>query len=529
MFSIAIGVAWLLMPKIEYLPQGNRNLVIALVLSPPGYNVDHVIGMAKQVETEMEPYWNYDELTDPPLDFPPIDDFFVVAFGNTLFIGVSTIDETQAGKMIGLVQSKLGSRFPGSFVVAFQTSLFASELSAGRNVEVEITGPELEKLVGIGGQIMGQAYGLLPPGTQAQPIPGLDLSSPEVHVMPKLQQISDLGITSVELGYTVNALVDGAFVTDYFMGADKIDMVIMGSPENRGSTQNMESRYIATPNFAEPVRLDALADIRIDAGPQQIVHRERERAITIQITPPESISLQETIGVINHQMIEPIAASGQLGAEYQINLSGTADKLIQTWRDLRLNVVLAIMITYLLMAALFESWLYPLVIILSVPMGAVGGIIGLKLLGVYLTWYGSTPQALDVLTMLGFVILIGTVVNNAILIVHQSLNFMHNMSMDVNESILESLRTRIRPIFMTTVTTVFGLSPLVFFPGAGSELYRGLGSVVLGGLIVSTVFTLFLVPTLFSLTLDLKRWTRRIVLRSEAAAHGSHGSEDIPA
>ncbi len=506
LFSLAIGVSYLLLPKVEYLPQGNRNLVISLVLSPPGYNVDHVVSMAEKVEQTLEPYWNYDEQTDPPLDFPAIDDFFVVAFGNTLFVGVSTIDETRASAMIPLVQSKLGGRFPGSFVVAFQTSLFADELSGGRNVEVEITGPELETLVDVGDQIMGKAFSLLPPGTQARPIPSLDLSSPEVHVIPKLQQISDLGITSQELGYTINALVDGAFVTDYYDGEDKIDLVIMGSEEYRGSTQSVESRYVATRNMAEPVRLDALADIRIDAGPEQINHRERERAITIQITPPESISLQETIEVINGQMIAPIEASGQLGTDYKIALSGTADKLLQTWNDLKFNVLLAIMITYLLMAALFESWMYPLVIILSVPMGAVGGIIGLRLLGVYLGWQGNAPQPLDILTMLGFVILIGTVVNNAILIVHQSLNFMRDEEMPVRPAILESLRTRIRPIFMTTATTVFGLAPLVFFPGAGSELYRGLGSVVLGGLVVSTVFTLFLVPTLFSLMLDLKAW-----------------------
>jgi HAE1 family hydrophobic/amphiphilic exporter-1 len=105
--------------------------------------------------------------------------------------------------------------------------------------------------------------------------------------------------------------------------------------------------------------------------------------------------------------------------------------------------------------------------------------------------------------MLGFVILIGTVVNNAILIVHQSLNLIR-AGQDLEPAVLESVRTRIRPIFMTTSTTVLGLLPLVLFPGAGSELYRGLGSVVLGGLAVSTVFTLVLVPTLFTLMLDLK-------------------------
>ncbi len=145
------------------------------------------------------------------------------------------------------------------------------------------------------------------------------------------------------------------------------------------------------------------------------------------------------------------------------------------------------------MAALFESWLYPLVIIFSVPLGAVGGILGLNLLNLFVF------QPLDVLTMLGFVILIGTVVNNPILIVHHSLNYIRTHDMPIDEAILQSVRTRIRPIFMTTITTVLGLLPLVLFPGAGSELYRGLGSVVLGGLLVSTIFTLVLVPTLFSL------------------------------
>ncbi|MFT5301564.1 MAG: HAE1 family hydrophobic/amphiphilic exporter-1 [Mariniblastus sp.] len=522
LFATAIGVSYALLPKVEYLPTGNRNLVISLVLSPPGYNVDQLEAMGIEVEKSLESYWDHDELTDEALDAPAIDDLFCVAFGSTLFVGVSSRDETEAGKLIPLVQSKLGGKFPGAYVLAFQTSLFASELSGGRSIEVEITGPELETLVGIGGQIMGQTYQQLPEGTQAQPIPGLDLSSPEVHVLPKAQQVSDLGITSNELGYAVNALVDGAYVTDYYVGADKIDLVIMGKRERtngetgsedqfRGSTQDLESQYVATRNMLEPVRLGALADIRIAAGPQQINHRERERAITIQITPPGTMPLQSAIETVNQQIISPIRESGQLGSDYQINLSGTADKLRQTWDALKFNVLLAILITYLLMAALFESWMYPLVIILSVPMGAVGGIIGLKALGIYLGWQGSPPQALDVLTMLGFIILIGTVVNNAILIVHQSLNFMKNESMELHPAILESIRTRIRPIFMTTLTTVCGLSPLVFFPGAGSELYRGLGSVVLGGLLVSTVVTLFLVPTLFSLMVEFQTWSKSLL------------------
>jgi HAE1 family hydrophobic/amphiphilic exporter-1 len=155
------------------------------------------------------------------------------------------------------------------------------------------------------------------------------------------------------------------------------------------------------------------------------------------------------------------------------------------------------------MAALFESWLYPFVIIVSVPLGAVGGLLGLFILNRFVT------QQLDVLTMLGFVILIGTVVNNAILIVHQSLNHMRAAGMGPQRAILESVRSRIRPIFMTTLTSVGGITPLVVFPGAGAELYRGLGSVLLGGLLVSTIFTLLVVPTLFSLAMQARSALRR--------------------
>jgi HAE1 family hydrophobic/amphiphilic exporter-1 len=203
--------------------------------------------------------------------------------------------------------------------------------------------------------------------------------------------------------------------------------------------------------------------------------------------------------------VKPIADSGQLTGGYHINLAGTADKLRNAWNAMSYNVILACIITYLMMAALFESWLYPFVIILSVPLGAVGGVLGLWILNLF------TLQTLDVLTMLGFVILIGTVVNNPILIVHQSLNHMREDGMAPSDAIVESVRTRIRPILMTAVTTVLGLLPLVLFPGAGSELYRGLGAVLLGGLIVSTLLPLVLIPALFSLTMDARSWFVRLI------------------
>jgi HAE1 family hydrophobic/amphiphilic exporter-1 len=136
-----------------------------------------------------------------------------------------------------------------------------------------------------------------------------------------------------------------------------------------------------------------------------------------------------------------------------------------------------------------------LIVATGIPLGAVGGLLGLRLLNFFLNPVGIY-QPLDTLTMLGFVILVGTVVNNPILIVHQSLNNIRRYGMPHPEAVRESTRTRLRPIFMSAFTSVFGMLPLVLVPGPGSEFYRGLGSVVLGGLMTSTLFTVFVIPSL---------------------------------
>ncbi|MBE9571809.1 MAG: efflux RND transporter permease subunit, partial [Proteobacteria bacterium] len=216
------------------------------------------------------------------------------------------------------------------------------------------------------------------------------------------------------------------------------------------------------------------------------------------VIPPVEVSMEKAMKIVQTEIVDPLLKGRGLGSAYNIRLTGTADDLSKTRNALEWNFVLALIITFLLMAALFENFFYPLVIMFSVPLAAAGGFLGLWLVNAFLS-----NQPLDILTMLGFVILVGIVVNNAILIVHQSLNFIRKEKMDLHAAIKEAVRVRIRPIYMSTATSIFGMLPLVFLPGAGSELYRGLGSVVIGGLALSTIFTLFLVPSLFSLFYSL--------------------------
>ncbi len=501
----SLALWWLLFPKVEYLPSGNRNLIIAILLPPPGYNLEKLLEMGNVVESGLQPYWDLDP-NDPKLktlDAPPIEDFFFVARNRQVFVGVRSADPERAALLVPVIM-RLGEKLPGTMVIAFQTSLFEQGLSAGRTIDVDITGPEIEKLVGLGGQIFAQISGAaggtpIIPNAQILPKPSLDTSNPEVWITPKWEQAADMQVTAADLGYAVDALVDGAYATDYYTGGDKIDLRIIGEEQFAKSSQSLASLPVATPT-GQLVPLEAVAHVEIASGPEQINHRTRQRAITLQVTPPPNMPLEAAMDAIQKEVIDKMQAGGQLTGGYGITLAGTADKLRSTWESLWKNLVLAVVITYLLMAATFESWIYPFVVMMTVPIGAVGGLAGLWLLNLWV------PQSLDVLTMLGFIMLVGTVVNNPILIVEQSLIHLHDDGMSIGQAVIESVRLRIRPIFMTTLGGLVGLLPLVLAPGAGSELYRGIGSVLLGGLLVSTVVTLVFVPCLLSLMMELRTW-----------------------
>jgi len=509
--GLSVFASWLMMPKVEYLPSGNRNLVFGILLPPPGYNLEELQMMGREIEEKLRPYWdvNPDDPAVKARNLPIIADFFFVARGRSLFIGARAHDPLRARELEPLIAAA-GASIPGTICIAKQTSLFEKGLSGGRTIEIEVTGPEVTQLVKIGGQILSQ-IGAMVPGAQARPIPSLDLSSPEMHVIPKWDQAADMGVNAADLGYTIDALVDGAYATDYYMGADKIDLSIVGEAAHASRTQDLSSLAIATP-LGDLAPLEALARVSFQSGPEQINHSERQRTISIEVTPPAGTPLQEAMDAIRAKILAPMKDAGMFRGIPEPRLSGTADKLKTTWDSLRWNLLLAVTITYLLMAALFESWLYPFVIILSVPLGAVGGFGGLWCLNTFFLPAGVVQQ-LDVLTMLGFIVLVGTVVNNPILIVEQALNHLREDGYDAKQAVLESVRTRIRPIFMTALIGFFGLIPLVISPGAGSELYRGMGAVLLGGLLISTIFTLFLIPSLFTLTMEVSaglsaRWQR---------------------
>ncbi|MCP4720982.1 MAG: efflux RND transporter permease subunit, partial [Desulfobacteraceae bacterium] len=243
-------------------------------------------------------------------------------------------------------------------------------------------------------------------------------------------------------------------------------------------------------SFGDLIRIRDVAGISYGQGMPQINHLERDRTITLQVTPPADLALQAAMEKIQNDIIPLLESQGKL-KNVRVGVGGNADKLMETRKALQWNLLLALIITYLLMAALFENFLYPFIILFTVPLAAAGGFAGLWAVNAYIA-----PQGFDVLSMLGFIILIGTVVNNAILIVHQSLNNVRFNGLAGKEAVSDAVKTRIRPIFMSASTSLLAMLPMVLSTGAGSELYRGLGAILLGGLAMSTVFTLFVIPAL---------------------------------
>ncbi len=505
----AVWGAWAYMPEREYLPEGNRNLVFGVILPPPGYNLNTTTSIAERIESTARPLWEKD--VNDPEGPPAINSFFFVATPGNSFLGASAKDGTRVGELIPALSQPIFAE-PGTFGFISRRSLFGRGIGGGKAIELNISGPELEVILGVALQAAGKIGQILPrsEGHQFRPLPGLELGAPEVRLQPNRIRLADAGVNARDLAASVDAYNDGLRVAEVTVGGERIDLMLKGPTGTLTErTQNIGSYPVVTAS-GRILPVSALADVIMTAGPTEIRHRERIRTVTLEIKPSDALPLETAINMVNNEVVAELEAAG-LPPGVSFSLSGTADKLTQTQEAIALNLLIALIVVYLVMAILFESFVLPFVILLSVPVAAAGGVAGLIAINEYQT------QPLDMLTMLGFVILVGIVVNNAILIVHQTLQHRREDGLNTRDAIIEATSNRIRPIFMSTLTSVFGMLPLVLFPGAGSELYRGLGSVVLGGLALSAILTLLIVPPLLRLCL----WdTRTVPARTRPAGVG---------
>jgi HAE1 family hydrophobic/amphiphilic exporter-1 len=511
MVAVCVTLTLVLLPSSEYLPNGNQNFIFGFILPPPGYNLEELVSVGTSIESQLKHLWETPPEEAKKLPGGGIDHFFFVAFGQQAFLGMSSRDPGRVKELLPVANRTIFT-VPGAIGFANQASIFSRGIAGTRSVKIDVTGPDLTQILGIATRVFGQVAQVVP-GSRSRPIPGLDLGNPEVRIYPDRARAAAVGFSATDIGNTVNSLVDGMKVSEYFYQGHKIDMILKGRDDWTQHTQNIAQLPLATPS-GQIITVADIAEVEQRQGPVQINHVERQRAVSVETSLPDNIALETAINSIDDKIIKPLRDDGTVGGLYDIHQAGTADDLTKLRNALRTNFLVVILLTYLLLASLFQSFLYPLVIMLTVPLATFGGVVGLRIVQLF-----DSSQQLDILTMLGFVILVGTVINNSILIVYQALNLMRNEGLNPREAVKESVRVRVRPIFMSTTTSVGGMLPLVVLPGAGSELYRGLGSVVVGGLAFSTVFTLFLTPLVFAYAIEADVAIKRLFGRDTSPVH----------
>lgn len=479
--TLPLVLAWSLKPAADYLPEGNRNLVFAFINPPPGHNIDTIEReMGSVIARRLQPY------LDGTLE-PQVDNYFFVAFSSGVFMGIRTVEPERTGELLPIVNGIL-REFPDTLGFAFRASLFGG-FGEGHTINVDIQGRDLESLLAAA-QSGFVALRKTLPGASVRPFPGLELAAPELRLVPDERRIAEAGWDRPTVAAAVRAFGDGVFVGEHFDGERSLDVILRAQPWS--TPEELLSLPLATP-AAGVLPLGELVRLERTAGPDELRRIDRRRTVTLQVRPPEGMSLEQALGVIRDR-VEPVILE-RLPEDGTVRYTGTADKLRTALGNMAGTFALAIVILYLLISALFRSFLDSLLVLLVIPLATVGGVIALRLVNL------ATFQPMDLLTMIGFVILLGLVVNNAILLVHQTRSA-EREGKTRRAAVEEAVRLRLRPILMSTLTSIFGMLPLLLMPGAGTELYRGLAAVIVGGMAVSTAFTLVLLPSLLRIGED---------------------------
>ena len=505
--GVVMILAWLT-PPAEYLPEGEEAKIFALMIAPPGYNLSEMSAIGEQVEAYFLPFVEDDpaRFDRGEVEVPAIQYLNLSVSPESLRIIAETVDAGHINDLMDAVTVHFQT-YPAMRAFSTRGSIISSNDGGTRSVNLDITGNDLAEIYQVAETAYRRAEQVFD-NPQIGSSPGsLTLDQPLVEIRPRWDRAAELGFTAQELGFAVAALTDGAFVDEYFRGDDKIDMFLFSSAGNEQQLERLSQLPVFAPAGAV-VPLSSVAELveRVDTDSVRRVNGQR--TVTLNVIPPRSVALETAVERVRNDVIAAMRAEGEIPQGVNIDISGASDQLTATRAALIDNYLVAIILCYLVLVAIFKHWGWPLVILTAVPLGIAGGIAGLVLLNLVGSWLpliGLNPigQPFDMITMLGFLILLGVVVNNPILIVDRTLSNLRQGITGPVEAVREAVSTRIRPIMMSMITTLFGLAPLVFIPGEGTELYRGVGVVVLSGLLFATLVTLTFLPALLVSILKL--------------------------
>ncbi|TPH12117.1 efflux RND transporter permease subunit [Litorilituus lipolyticus] len=496
-----LGLAYYLMPAAEYLPEGEEPKAFSIMIAPPSYNLSEM----KRIGSELRKYFdNYidnetDDFANGITNMPPLGYYSMSISAGRIWMMSRPSDPDNIQAMMDAITQKFKS-YDNMRAFSSRGSIISSNDGGTRAVAVDISGPNLIELYQAAEAVYQQAELLFDnPQINSQPR-SLSLDQPLIEVKPRWSRLAELGLSNSELGYAISAFSDGAYIDEFILDDDKIDMFMFSSAGNEQNITQLANSPIITPS-GKVMPLSALADMHASYSSDSLRRVDGNRTVSVYIIPPRNVALEDAEEVVRSQLLTSLLQQGKIAQGINLTISGAADQLEATKSSLSSNFIISIVLSYLLLVAIFTHWRYPLFILTTIPLGMAGGLLGLIFVNdanALLAQIGlsSFHQPLDMITMLGFLILLGTVVNNPILIVDQTRKNMQQQGARIVDAVKSAVEKRLMPILMSTSTTIFGLAPLVFIPGDGTELYRGVGIIVLSGIIFSTVLTLTFLPAL---------------------------------
>ncbi len=466
-------------PRLDYLPPVKRAAIDAYFNFPPGMAPDVVDKeMVPAMLARMKPYMDGTKQ-------PQLKNWYVLLWPGGGTIGARVVDEKRIGDLERIVRDEITVGFPDTRVFTEEGNLFGGFGGSARSVSIHLQGDDSTKLYKVaeaGRQLLEAKF----KGANVQAFPPTDAAQLELHAVPDDRRIAEAGWDRATLGDIVRTLGDGSWLGEYFDGEQRVPVILRAS--NGQTPEEIAQTPVVTPS-GKVMPIGDMVKLQTALGPTQIRRLDHRRTVTLTMDPPATLALEDALATIDKDVLPELRKQLPEGT---IRLAGSADRLDQIVGTIGKNFLLALLVLGLLMAAMFKSLRHALIVVLTVPLALIGGMLGLRVLGLF------AFQPLDLLSMIGFIMMVGVVVNHAILLVDLTRTAQES-GHSLDDAIRMSLNQRLRAILASTLTGALGALPMAVNPGPGSVIYRGLAAVNVGGLVVSLVFSLLLLPSLMRL------------------------------
>lgn len=390
------------------------------------------------------------------------------------------------------LETSIVNGFSGTEVFTQQGTLLRFVMPNSRNTQLDLKGDNLASLQSSGRELLARLKEQFPDAniTEASP---LNNQASRIEFTPKYDNLTYLGTSQTQLNRHLVALTDGLYLGRFYAEGDTLPFYFKAKETNQ-LEELLDTEIIIPEHGYQP--LHQLVDAKFTLAPQSLLRIDRESSVSINLTPPENMPAGPFIEQIQQHVSDFL--STHENKNLFVNYRGSADSLNAFLQEFGVMFAISLIILILLMWLTLKSWSLAFAVILSMPLAIAGGMFNLQILNLV------SVQNLDVITTIGFIILMGLVINNAILLAGEYDNAIKK-GLSQQQSILQAVKLRKRPIYMSTGTTIFGMLPLMLSPGEGAEIYRGLAAVIIGGMTFSALFSLSFMSALLSLPIfDVK-------------------------